>query len=90
MNQQTSNVKHTHEDSAIGVQVLAAAGAAPAVDFTCKTRARAVLIITAGDLVIDTPSNKQVVVPLPAGHHKILIDKVYASGSTAQGVTLLY
>lgn len=84
------NVKSKHTDSAIGVEPLSESGVAPAADFTCTTRARGVICTGAGDLVIDTPGQKQVTVPLPVGQFAILIDKVYTAGSTATGVTLYY
>lgn len=87
---QSPNVKHKREDSAITVEVVSASGAAPAADTTLGSVARGVIIQTAGNLVIKDLMGKQVTLPLPAGQFSICIQQIIASGSTAQGVTLLF
>ena len=87
---QSPNVKHKHEDSAIDVEVVSAAGLAPVADSKGKTVARAVMIQTAGDLIVDLAyGQKNVTIPFTQGVHSINILQVKAGG-TAQGVTLLY
>lgn len=86
---QSPNVKHKFEDSAIAVQNISAAGAAPASDVTLGAPARGVIVQSSGDLVIDDLAGRTVTIPLPAGQFSICIGKIYST-STAQGVTVLF
>jgi hypothetical protein len=87
---QSPNVKHRREDSAIAVKVVSAAGAAPAADLDLgSVTARGVIIVTAGNLVMDDLGGRKSTVPLPAGQFAICITKIYDT-STVEGVTLLF
>ena len=87
---QTMNVKHKFEDSAIDVLNLSAAGAAPGSDSTFNSVARGVICQTAGNLEITTLSDRKVVIPVPVGQLSICIKKVWSASTTAQGVSVLF
>ena len=87
---QSPNVKHKYQDSAISCLVLSGSGLSPATDSVFSTAARGVIVETGGDLSIIDLMGNQSIIPLPAGQFSICIKKVLASGSTAQGVTVLF
>jgi hypothetical protein len=81
------------------LDVVSAPGAAPSSDWTPRTGfgfARAILIGTAGSIVVDTlgvggsGGQTSQTIALPAGVTYLAITKIHHTSTTAQGVAALY
>lgn len=86
---QTPNVKHLLEQSAIDVIPLSAAGASPAADSTNGVVCRGIICVGAGNIDITTTCGKRRLIAVPAGQFQIGIEKLHFTGTTATGVSLL-
>jgi hypothetical protein len=83
---QTANVKHKLEDSALDAIPVNVS----VTDAVLDTPARAIIVGTTGNLTITTLlGNKRTIPSIPAGTHSIGCRIVHAAGTTASNITVL-
>ncbi len=69
---------------------LHAAAVTPADDADLTPTAKCLLIATGGDIKITTEGGDEVTLTVPAGYLLVKVTRVWATGTTATGITAIW